>query len=112
MIYLTGRKAAVLPADLERHRLRFAKCLTADIGLRGLFRKAFHIIGNDDLRRASFADGLQVFQSTPQLGSSVSQTAFKCGLSRLASFFVRELLKHHGRKEPPFRPVIGGGRAN
>ena len=25
------------------------------------FRKAFHIIGNDNLRRVSFADGLQIF---------------------------------------------------
>lgn len=26
-----------------------------------LFRKAFHVVGDDDLRRVSFADSLQVF---------------------------------------------------
>jgi hypothetical protein len=29
--------------------------------IQASFRKAFHIIGNDDLRRVSFADSLQVF---------------------------------------------------
>jgi hypothetical protein len=76
------------------------------------FRKAFHIIGNDNLRRVSFADGLQVLQTTSQLGSGVPQASFKRRLGRPASFFVRELLKHHGGEEPPLRPVVGGCRAD
>src|SRR5262249_28964895 len=76
------------------------------------FRKAFDIVGDDDLRRVGFAYVLQIFQATSQLGSRPAQAAFKRRFGRLASFFVRELLKYHGWEQPPFRPVVCRGRTD
>src|ERR1700752_1167974 len=79
---------------------------------RRLFRKAFHIVGDDDLRRIGLTYALQVFHATSQLGSRLLQAAFECRLGRLASLFVRELLKHDRREKPPFGLVAGSGRAH
>src|SRR5262249_45745418 len=80
---------------------RFARRAVFVTGSRPSLRKAFHIVGNDDLRRVGLAQALQIFEAASQFGSSVLQAGLERRLGRLASLLVRELLKHDGRAKPP-----------
>ena len=76
------------------------------------FRKAFHTVGNDDLRRVPPYPGssnpLDRFLACPCL----LQAAFKCRLGCLATILARKLLKDQSGDDPPFCPVVCSGRTD
>ncbi|MEY9398970.1 hypothetical protein ABIF66_009772 [Bradyrhizobium japonicum] len=77
-----------------------------------LLRYAFDVEGNDDLRWVSLTQALQVFQTASHPGSRLLQALLQFGLRCQAALFTGKFLEYHGRKDPPFRSVICGGRTN
>ena len=70
------------------------------------------LIGDDDLLGVGSTYSLQALQTATQLLSRLLQAILELRLRRHASLFIRELLEHDGREEPPLRPVVRSGRTD
>lgn len=66
----TIKQLAALPGQQRENSQRLGVA-PGTVCLPVLFRKAFHVEGNDDLRRVRLAQTLQVFQTGSQPGSGL-----------------------------------------